>query len=85
MSHRSVLGAKRQKWTKDLKTVQCEARHEQKQAPHQTKSIIDAISWNWPRNGWMAVVIIMIKTATKMKASATKQQLKLQEILKEAK
>lgn len=24
--------------------VQCEARHKQKQAPHQTKSIIDAIS-----------------------------------------
>ena len=46
------------------KCVQYEGRHKQKQAPHQTKSIIDAISWNWPRIGWMAVVIIMIKTVT---------------------
>lgn len=33
----------------------------------------------------MAVVIIMIKTAMKMQANATKQQIKLQEILRETK
>lgn len=52
--------------------VRYEARHKQKQAPHLTESIIDAISWNWPRIGWMAVMIIMIKTVTKTKANATK-------------
>lgn len=54
--------------------VQYEARHKQKQTPHQTKSIIDAISWNVPKIGRMADVIIMIKTVTEMKANATKQQ-----------
>ena len=65
--------------------VQYEARRKQKQVPHQTKSIIDAILWNWPRIGWMAVVIIMIKSVTKMKASATKQQPKVPKIIKETK
>lgn len=65
--------------------MQYDARHKEKQAPHQTKSIIDAISWNWPRIAWMTVVKVMIKTVTKTKASATKQQWESSKILKEAK
>lgn len=82
MSHRSVLGAEKkvQMSQRSDKTVQCEATYKT-QNRHLVKQNQLLMQYREidPDIRWMAVGIIMITTATNMKASATKQQPKPQE------